>query len=262
LSLEEPLTKAFSVAIIVLSVILLISLLLVASTANALPRNIDSSGISLTEKGGVAVFSTQVYIHNPGPLELDDVSAGLAFYAEPSLQLESYSPPYYVGVGQNVSIPLSLSLDASGAAACRLLFYGEDVRVGFLLNTTLGGLIPIYVDSYTNLSFGPLFGQLSVELSETQTSQTQALYTLKYSFTDENQYLTSNATLYVVFGQTANAASIPLLASPNQHVSGSKSFEAKLEPQSNVSVLIATGWGEYLLAQNASNTYGGDVSCG
>lgn len=248
------------VLLIVLALVSATLVALVALTVDGLSKNIGFSAIQVTEKGGLPVFSASATIHNPGPLPLERLSVGIVLYAEPDLVLRGYSATSSVAVGQNISVPVSLSLEAAGGvAACRLLFYGDQVRLGAVLNTSVGGFLPIHAESYNNLSMGALLGDLSVTIVVQQASGSETTYLLKYSFVDQNSYLPVNGTLAVLFGQTV-VATVPLQAYPGQPVSESEDFTTNVAPQ-QVSVVVYSGLGAYRLAQLSQNTYGGGV-CG
>ncbi|MEM0271414.1 MAG: hypothetical protein QW514_02580 [Thermoprotei archaeon] len=264
MSLNQPITKAFSAAMLSITVVLLIMLLLVGLTANALPNRVRYNEVSVSQLGGVTVFSAQASISNPGPLPLEELSAGLSFTAPPSFEVEAFSHVTSVGVGENTTLPINLSVEPSGAAACVLLFHGGTVVLGFMFNTSLGGILPIHVVSYTNLSFGALLGGITVELTQSRYTSTQSSYTVHYSFTDNNDYLPVNATLLLLLGgRPQTSLSLPLNAQPTQYISNTKSFVGPQTSPENITLIVQTMWGAFTLPYNQNTqSYSGDVVCG
>lgn len=256
----DPLTKAFGAALLVLSAMLAVFLALAGLTLNGLAHSVSPSGVMVSEEGGMPVLSVSARISNPGPLPLEGVSVGLSVNTTRGLYLEGRSPPINMGVGENVTLSVALGLKASGGAACALLFHGDRAEIGFLLNASVGGLLPFYVGLYTNASFGALLGGLTVKIAPAGSSEGNTTYLLEYSFTNQDQYLPAMATLNVVSGQLV-LASVSLEASPLQSVSGSENFAAaQLSPQ-NVSVVVVSALGSYQLVQLSPFTYSGEAVC-
>ena len=264
MSFGQPITKAFSAAMLSLTAVLIILLLLIGLTVSALPHNVRFSDASISQLNGEPVFTAQAVIGNPGPLPLEHSSAGLSFNTSPNFRVVALSQTASVGVGGNITLPVNLSIQPSRPAACELLFHGEEVALGFSLNTSVGGILPIYVESYTNTSFGALLGGLTVGVTQTKQSPLQAVYTIQYSFTDNNSYLPINATLLLAVAQPPQntSLSIAINAYPSQQISASKTLVGQ-PTAGNITVYIVTMWGEFELPYNpATQAYTGDVLCG
>jgi len=264
LSFGQPITKAFRAAMLSLTAVLIILLLLIGLTVSALPHNVRFSDAKISQLNGVPVLSAQAVIGNPGPLPLEYSSAGLSFSGSPNFRVVALSQTVSVGVGGNITLPVNLSVQLSKPAACELLFHGEEAALGFSINTSVGGILPIYVESYTNTSFGALLGGLIVRVTQTKQSPLQAAYTIQYSFTDNNSFLPVNATLLLAVTQPPQntSLSIPINAYPSQQISASKSFVGQPSAE-NITVSIVTLWGVFELPYNpAIQAYTGDVLCG
>jgi len=142
LSFGQPITKAFSAAMLSLTAVLIILLLLIGLTVSALPHNVRFSDASISQLNGVPVFSAQAVIGNPGPLPLEHSSAGLSFSASPNFRAVALSQTASVGVGGNITLPVNLSIHPSRPAACELLFHGEEVSAWVLPQHKCGWYTP------------------------------------------------------------------------------------------------------------------------